>query len=103
MGLATLYDEKKSAYAPPPAQGTYEQFVFKMEREGVNDLVARADADAAFTAAPNLGTYAQTTFALETGGANRLVTRFTTTPFRTPLVADSYLAGLFAGGQISQL
>jgi len=103
MGLATLYSEKKSAFAPPPAQNTYEQFVFTMERNGVNDLVTRAEADAAFTPAPNLGTYAQTSFALETAGANKLVTRYATTPYRTPVVADSYIANLFAGGEISQL
>ena len=103
MGLATLYSEKKSVLTPPPAQGTYEQFIFKMEKDGVNDLVARSIADGAFTAAPNLGTYAQTSFALETAGANRLVRRFATTPYRTPAVPSSYLANLFASGQISQL
>lgn len=103
MGLATLYSEKKSAFAPPPAQGTYEQFTFLMEKNGVNDLVARAEADAAFAAAPNLGTYTQTSFNLERAGANKLVTRYATTPYRTPAVADSYIANLFAGGEISQL
>ena len=103
MGLATLYSEKKSAFTPPPAQGTYKQFIFKMEKNGVNDLVARAKYDAAFAAAPNLGTYAQTTFTLEKAGANKLVTRYATTPYRTSAVPDSYIASLFAGGEISQL
>ena len=63
MGLATLYSEKKSALAPPPAQGTYEQFVFKMEKNGTNDLVARADYNSILTPSTDLGTYTQTSFA----------------------------------------
>lgn len=102
MGLATLYSEKKSALAPPPVQSTYEQFVFQMEKDGVNDLVARADADTGLAAAPNLGTYAQTSFALETAGANKLVIRYAKTPYRTPAVPTSYINSLFAGGEISQ-
>ena len=103
MGLATLYSEKKTVLAPPSAQGTYEEFVFLMEKNGVNDLVTRAEADAAFTPAPNLGTYSQTSFALEAARANKLVAKYAKTPYRTPAVPDSYIAGLFAAGEISQL
>ena len=102
MDLATLYSQKKSVLTPSPVQNTYEQFVFEMEKNGVNDLVARADADTNLAAAPNLGTYAQTSFALETAGANKLVTRYAKTPYRTPEVPTSYINSLFAGGEISQ-
>ena len=45
MGLATLYEEKKSALAPPANEVPYEQIVFNMERKGVNDLVVRYQVD----------------------------------------------------------
>jgi len=70
MGLATLYEEKKSAFAPPVNEVPYEQTVFNMERKGVNDLVVRYEVD---------------------------------TLYRPPLVPSSYIAQLFAQGQISQL
>lgn len=103
MGLVTLYSEKKSALAPPPAPNTYKEAIFQMEKNGVNDLVTRAEDDTAFAAAPNLGTYTQTSYKLETARANRLVARYANTPYRTPVVANSYIANLFASGEISQL
>ncbi len=48
MSLITLYGEKKSALAPPANQETYEEFVFDMERNGTNDLVARDMVDPTF-------------------------------------------------------
>lgn len=48
MGIATLYSEKKSTFAPPLNQSTYEQFVFNMERAGTNDLVERDMVDPTF-------------------------------------------------------
>jgi len=48
MDLAALYAQKKSAYAPPVNEPTYEQFVFQMESTGVNDLVAMNMVDPTF-------------------------------------------------------
>lgn len=48
MSLITLYEEKRSALAPPPVPDTYEEKVFDMERAGVNDLVARNQIDPTF-------------------------------------------------------
>lgn len=48
MSLADLYVEKKTAFAPPVNQTTYEQFVFNMERNGTNDLVERNEVDDTF-------------------------------------------------------
>ena len=48
MSLATLYKEKKTAFAPPVSQETYDQFVFNMERNGTNDLVERDMVDPTF-------------------------------------------------------
>jgi len=48
MDLTTLYAQKKSVFAPPPNEPTYEQFVYKMESTGVNDLVARNMVDPTF-------------------------------------------------------
>jgi hypothetical protein len=48
MSVSRLYVEKKSAFAPPINQTTYEQFVFNMERNGTNDLVERDKVDPTF-------------------------------------------------------
>lgn len=48
MSIASLYLEKKSPFAPPANQTTYEQFVFNMERNGTNDLVERDMVDPTF-------------------------------------------------------
>lgn len=48
MSLIALYEEKKTALAPPENQETYEQFVFNMERNGTNDLVERDMVDPTF-------------------------------------------------------
>lgn len=48
MGIAELYVEKRTPFAPPADQSTYEQFVFKMERTGTNDLVSRNVVDPTF-------------------------------------------------------
>jgi hypothetical protein len=48
MSIAELYVEKRTAFAPPVTQTTYEQFVFNMERTGTNDLVTRDKVDPTF-------------------------------------------------------
>ena len=48
MSVSSLYVEKKTAFAPPVNQSTYEQFVFNMERNGTNDLVERDMVDPTF-------------------------------------------------------
>lgn len=70
MSLATLYEEKRSAFAPPTTQTVYEQTVFNLERQGEDNLVQKYEEE---------------------------------TIFRPPLVPSSYVARLFAEGQISQL
>ena len=62
MSLTTLYDEKKTAFAPPKAQETYEQFVFEMEKNGTNDLVARDMVDPTFRPPTAQNTYLETVF-----------------------------------------
>lgn len=72
MSLITLYEEKKSAFGPPPVQDTYEQFVFNMERNGTNDLVERNMVDPTFRPPLPEDTYIAQTFK-ETVGASRLI------------------------------
>jgi hypothetical protein len=48
MSLTALYSEKKTAFAPPKNQETYEEFVFNMEKNGTNDLVERDMIDPTF-------------------------------------------------------
>jgi len=48
MSLTALYKEKKTAFAPPVNQETYEEFVFNMEKNGTNDLVERDMIDPTF-------------------------------------------------------
>jgi hypothetical protein len=48
MSVSSLYIEKKTAFAPPANQTTYEQFVFQMEINGTNDLVERDMVDPTF-------------------------------------------------------
>jgi hypothetical protein len=48
MSVSSLYVEKKTAFAPPVNQQTYEQFVFQMEKNGTNDLVERDMVDPTF-------------------------------------------------------
>jgi hypothetical protein len=48
MSLTALYKEKKTAFAPPVNQTTYEEFVFEMEKNGTNDLVERDMIDPTF-------------------------------------------------------
>jgi len=48
MSVSSLYIEKKTAFAPPVNQSTYEQFVFLMEKNGTNDLVERDIVDPTF-------------------------------------------------------
>ena len=62
MSLATLYKEKKTAFAPPVNQETYEQFVFEMERNGTNDLVERDMVDPTFRPPLASNSYLETVF-----------------------------------------
>lgn len=48
MSIAELYVEKRTPFAPPVNQTTYDQFVFNMERNGTNDLVERDMVDPTF-------------------------------------------------------
>lgn len=57
MSLIALYQEKKTALGPPVVQDTYEEFVFNMERAGVNNLVALNEADPLFTPPKVTDTY----------------------------------------------
>jgi hypothetical protein len=72
MSLITLYDEKKSAFGPPPVQDTYEQFVFNMERNGTNDLVERNQVDPTFRPPLPEDSYIAQTFK-QNAGASRLL------------------------------
>ena len=62
MSLTELYNEKKTALAPPVNQTTYEEFIFEMEKDGTNDLVERNMVDPTFRP-PAAGTsYLETVF-----------------------------------------
>lgn len=62
MSLADLYNEKKTALAPPENQTTYEEFVFEMEKNGTNDLVDRDMVDPTFRPPTAANTYLETVF-----------------------------------------
>lgn len=63
MSLTTLYNEKKTAFAPSKTQETYEQFVFNMEKNGTNDLVERDMVDPTFRPPLTQDSYIATMFA----------------------------------------
>lgn len=48
MSISSLFESKKTAFAPPVNQETYEEFVFEMEKNGTNDLVERDMVDPTF-------------------------------------------------------
>jgi hypothetical protein len=62
MSLTDLYNEKKTALAPPANQTTYEEFVFEMEKNGTNDLVERDMVDPTFRPPTAANTYLETVF-----------------------------------------
>lgn len=62
MSLTDLYNEKKTALAPPANQATYEEFVFEMEKNGTNDLVERDMVDPTFRPPTAANTYLETVF-----------------------------------------
>jgi hypothetical protein len=62
MSLTDLYNEKKTALAPPANQTTYEEFVFEMEKNGTNDLVDRDMVDPTFRPPTAANTYLETVF-----------------------------------------
>jgi len=62
MSLTELYNEKKTALAPPVDQTTYEEFVFEMEKNGTNDLVERDMVDPTFRPPLTQDSYLATVF-----------------------------------------
>jgi len=62
MSLTDLYNEKKTALAPPANQTTYEEFVFEMEKNGTNDLVDRDMVDPTFRPPTAANSYLETVF-----------------------------------------
>jgi hypothetical protein len=62
MSLTELYNEKKTALAPPVDQTTYEEFVFEMEKNGTNNLVDRNMVDPTFRPPTAADTYLETVF-----------------------------------------
>jgi len=62
MSLTDLYNEKKTALAPPANQTTYEEFVFEMEKDGTNDLVERNMVDPTFRPPTAANSYLETVF-----------------------------------------
>ena len=62
MSLTALYNEKKTALAPPKNQTTYEEFVFEMEKNGTNDLVERDMVDPTFRPPTAANSYLETVF-----------------------------------------
>lgn len=62
MSLTALYNEKKTALAPPANQTTYEEFVFEMEKNGTNDLVERDMVDPTFRPPTAANSYLETVF-----------------------------------------
>jgi hypothetical protein len=62
MSLTDLYNEKKTAFAPPTNQTTYEEFVFEMEKNGTNDLVERDMVDPTFRPPSAATSYLETIF-----------------------------------------
>jgi hypothetical protein len=62
MSLTDLYNEKKTALAPPANQTTYEEFVFEMEKNGTNDLVERDMVDPTFRPPSAASSYLETVF-----------------------------------------
>ena len=67
MDLISLYAQKKSVLAPPPNEPTYEQFVYKMESSGVNDLVAKNIVDPTFRPPTSNPSYLTTISKVATG------------------------------------
>ena len=62
MSIAELYVEKRTPFAPPANQTTYDQFVFNMERNGTNDLVERDMVDPTFRPPLASNSYLETVF-----------------------------------------
>jgi hypothetical protein len=62
MSLTDLYNEKKTALAPPENQTTYEEFVFEMEKNGTNNLVDRDMVDPTFRPPTAANSYLETVF-----------------------------------------
>lgn len=61
MALIDVYNKQRTNFAPADTQ-TYEQFVFDMERTGVNDLVAKDKVDPTFRPPQGQATYTEAIF-----------------------------------------
>jgi len=61
MAILDLYNDQKAFLAPSNID-TYEEFVFTMERTGVNDLVAKNKVDPTFRPPQVAGTYTENLF-----------------------------------------
>ena len=61
MSLIGLYSKHKTALATTKRE-TYQEFVFAMERSGVNDLVAKNMVDPTFRPPTAYDTYIQALF-----------------------------------------
>ena len=69
MSLLGLLNKKnKNPLAPTPNQETYEQFVFKMEANGTNDLVERYNVDYTFRPPASTPKYTETIFKEQAAG-----------------------------------
>lgn len=69
MSLLGLLNKKnRNPLAPPPNQTTYQQFVFKMEAAGTNDLVARNNVDYTFRPPASTPKYTETIFKEQAAG-----------------------------------
>ena len=61
MAILDLYNNQKAFLAPSDID-TYEEYIFTMERSGVNDLVARNKVDPTFRPPQVTGTYTENVF-----------------------------------------
>lgn len=61
MAILDVYDKQKTIFAPANTQ-TYEQYVFEMEKSGINDLVAKDLVDPTFRPPLTTDTYTEAMF-----------------------------------------
>ena len=61
MAILDVYNKQNTVYAPADTQ-TYEDFVFDMQRSGINDLVAKDKVDPTFRPPQGTGTYTEAIF-----------------------------------------
>jgi len=61
MAILDVYSNQSTVYAPADTQ-TYGDFVFDMQRSGINDLVAKDKVDPTFRPPQGMATYSETVF-----------------------------------------